>query len=186
MPHSRVPPFLPFSTQFICHIFYLCHSHLSHCLAAFGNLPPPAALSAAVAESAIAATNNGYIPATGLPAAQAAIAEYYSTPAAPFTAGDVIVASGCSGALELCLTAMLNEGDNILVPNPGFPLYDVIAKSHGAETIAYNLDPKTGWECDLQHMEAQITTRTRGILINNPSNPCGSVFSEAHLEDIVK
>lgn len=50
----------------------------------------------------------------------------------------------------------------------------------------YRLDPATGWECDLENMESQIDENTRGILINNPSNPCGSVFSEGHLEDIIR
>ena len=97
---------------------------------------------------------------------------------------DVVIGSGCSGVLELALTAMLDEGTNMLVPKPGFPLYQVIADSHGASVKEYRLDPAQGWECDLADMEAQIDANTRGILINNPSNPCGSVFSEAHLQKI--
>jgi tyrosine aminotransferase len=154
--------------------------------AAFGNLPPPQELTDAIAACAAENKYNGYIPATGLPAATAAVASHYSTSKCPIKASDVVMASGCSGALELCITAMLNDGENILVPNPGFALYEVIAKSHGAEVLPYNLDPNTGWECDLEHMESLITPRTRGILVNNPSNPCGSVFSEAHLGDIVR
>jgi hypothetical protein len=86
-----------------------------------------------VSASALGNSNNGYVPAAGLPPAREAVASYYSTAAVPLKADDVVMASGCSGALELVITAMLNEGENLLVPNPGFPLYEVVAKSHGAE-----------------------------------------------------
>ena len=87
------------------------------------------------------------------------------------------------------------------VPRPGFPLYQVIAESHGASVVHYDLLPDKGWECDLNHMESIILgeeQRTkassfmnyrkvvRGILVNNPSNPTGAVYSEEHLMQIVK
>lgn len=81
------------------------------------------------------------------------------------------------------------------VPRPGFPLYQVIAESHGASVVHYDLLPNQRWECDLDHMEAiiqgeeqnkKITKVVRGILVNNPSNPCGAVYSEEHLVNIVK
>jgi len=91
------------------------------------------------------------------------------------------------------------------VPRPGFPLYQVIAESHGASVVHYDLLPDKGWECDLNHMESIILgeeQRTkapsfvnddtnhynkkvvRGILLNNPSNPTGAVYSEEHLMQI--
>jgi len=100
------------------------------------------------------------------------------------------VASGCSGSLELVLTALLDPGTSILVPQPGFPLYEVIAESHGASVVHYRLDPNRNWEIDLEHLEEIMSDSTasgtiRGILINNPSNPTGAVFSRQHLQDIV-
>lgn len=84
------------------------------------------------------------------------------------------------------------------VPRPGFPLYRVIAESHGASVAHYDLLPDAGWECDLDQMEDVILTeeskhsgrsstgrRVRGILVNNPSNPTGAVYSEKHLAGIV-
>lgn len=68
---------------------------------------------------------------------------------------------------------------------PGFPLYQVIADSLSAEVKKYDLKPECNWECDLEHMESLITDRTRAILINNPSNPCGSNYSATHLEAVV-
>ena len=98
---------------------------------------------------------------------------------------DVIITSGCSGALDLALTALLNEGDNILCPRPGFPLYQVIAESLGASVKHYNLDPSSNWQCDLSHMDSLVDENTKAILINNPSNPCGSVYSAEHLTDVL-
>ena len=146
---------------------------------AFGNLPCPKELVSAIVSSVEGRKNNGYIAANGTAEAKAAIATAYDV-----DVDDVVIGSGCSGVLELALTAMLDEGTNMLVPKPGFPLYQVIADSHGASVKEYRLDPAQGWECDLADMEAQIDANTRGILINNPSNPCGSVFSEAHLQKI--
>ena len=99
---------------------------------------------------------------------------------------DIIIASGCSGALEMAISVLLNEGDNILVPSPGFPLYQVIAESLGGNVKHYNLNPETNWQVDLQHMRSMIDENTKAIVINNPSNPCGSVFPSEHLYEITK
>jgi len=177
----------------------------------FGNLPPSSILAEAAASAATSAKYNGYVNACGTQDARVAISAYHSTPECTFAPDDVVVASGCSGALELALTALLDPGTNLLVPAPGFPLYEVIANSHGAGVKPYRLDPNTGWECDLADIESQVRSdeersdsnkppttfhsslrssqvdeNTRGVLINNPSNPCGSVFSEAHLGDIIR
>lgn len=119
---------------------------------------------------------------------------------------DVVIANGCSGALELVITSLLDEGSVLLVPRPGFPLYEVIARSHGARVAYYDLDPSKEWECNLEHIEQLIidTERTsmlstsspvkylfsdrvvRGIVVNNPSNPTGSVYSENHLRAVLR
>ena len=96
------------------------------------------------------------------------------------------VASGCSGALELLLTGLLNPGQNILVPKPGFPLYEVIAVSHGCTVKYYNLNPSDNSNVDLNSLESAFDSNTVGVLINNPSNPCGSVFSKSHLKQIIE
>jgi len=93
--------------------------------------------------------------------------------------------TGCSGALDLAISVIINEGDNLLVPVPGFPLYQVIKDSLGGSVRHYPLIPEKDWECDLVKMEEVIDARTKAILIKNPSNPCGSNFSKEHLEGIV-
>ena len=83
------------------------------------------------------------------------------------------------------MKALLNPGDNILLPQPGFALYETIAKHYGSECKYYDLTPETGWEADVAQLEGLIDARTKCILINNPSNPCGSVFSKTHLESLL-
>ena len=79
----------------------------------------------------------------------------------------------------------MSPGDNMLLPQPGFALYQIIAEHYSSNCKFYNLTPESGWEADLAHMESLIDDRTRCILVNNPSNPCGSVFSKSHLQGIL-
>ncbi|UYV60755.1 TAT [Cordylochernes scorpioides] len=99
---------------------------------------------------------------------------------------DVILTNGCSQALDFCISVLANPGQNILVPRPGFPLYQTLANSQGIKIKFYNLLPERGWEVDLEDMERQIDQQTVAIVVNNPSNPCGSVFSRNHQLDILQ
>lgn len=147
-------------------------------------LVPPEALTDAMHKNLDSNAFNGYLPSTGHPEAKKAVANYASRPGFEVDPDDVIIASGCSGALELVISAMIDEGDNILVPSPGFPLYQVITDSLGGITKHYPLLPDKSWECDLKRMNALVDKRTKAILVNNPSNPCGAVYSSQHLKDI--
>lgn len=128
---------------------------------------------------------DGYPPSTGYEAARTSVAKYYSTPEAPVGAADIILASGASGALEIAFTALINPGENILIPLPAFSLYDCISTSKGFEVRRYKLLPERNWEADIEHMRSLIDDKTRAILVNNPSNPCGCVYSKEHLEQIL-
>jgi tyrosine aminotransferase len=152
----------------------------------FGNLEPPKVVLDAIAESVLSGKRNGYAPSTGYLESRQAVANHINkNPNLVITADDVILCSGCSCSLDLCITVLANPGDNILVPRPGFPLYSTLAKGLGINTKEYNLLPEENWMVDLDHMEAMIDEHTKAIVINNPSNPCGSVFDEAHLRDIL-
>lgn len=128
---------------------------------------------------------NGYGPSIGLQGARKAIVENYKSRFNREVAiDDVIICSGCSGALELAISVFLNPGDNILLPRPGFSVYQVIADSLGAESRYYDLLADNNWECDFKSMESLIDSNTKAILVNNPSNPCGSNYSREHLREI--
>lgn len=109
----------------------------------FGNLHTPAPMVDAVAEGIKSGKYSGYGHSAGLPASRAAIAKAFSYPGSEVTAEDVVVANGCSGALDLAITAIGNEGDNILIPNPGFSLYETLAASKGIACRKYKLNVST-------------------------------------------
>ena len=136
--------------------------------------------------------HNGYIHSAGSIEARKAIATRYTLPKNPLTENDIIIASGCSGALDLAITVLLNPNDILLVPRPAFPLYATLCESKGILIRQYNLLPNKEWEIDLTHLESIINDeininqhRIGAILVNNPSNPCGSVYSQEHLINIL-
>ncbi|KAG7208378.1 hypothetical protein KM043_014611 [Ampulex compressa] len=151
----------------------------------FGNLKPAKEVVEAVQESVASQMYNGYAPSTGFQTAREAVAEYSSNEFVKVDAKDVVLCSGCSCALDLCITALAREGQNILIPRPGFSIYRTLAEGLGVTVKTYDLLPELGWEVDLDDLEAQIDESTAAIIINNPSNPCGSVFSRDHILDIL-
>merc|ERR1719339_202878 len=151
----------------------------------YKNLNPAPEVVEAVRDSLIGGLRNGYGPSTGFVDARQAVADYVSVPGAKVTADDVILCSGCSCALDIAISTLADAGQNILVPRPGFPLYTTLSAGLGIETREYNLLPNQDWEVDLDHMESLIDENTAAIIVNSPSNPCGSVFSIAHLKQIL-
>lgn len=151
----------------------------------FGNLPMPVTCEEAVQESINKRTYNGYCPSVGYIESRQAVADYVSTPTSPVDAKDVVLTSGCSGALEMVIACLADPGQNILIPRPGFSLYKTVAVSLGVHVKYYDLLPDRSWEIDLQQMENLIDDDTAAIVVCNPSNPCGSVFSEEHIREIL-
>jgi tyrosine aminotransferase len=147
----------------------------------FKDLRPHEETIGALVSSATSGAYNGYAPSSGHVKSRKAVAKHVSCEGAELSENDVILCSGCSCALDLSISAMANPGENILVPRPGFPLYATLANGLGIKTREYDLLPEREWEADLEHMESLIDEDTRAIVVNNPSNPCGSVFSRAHL-----
>lgn len=150
----------------------------------FGNLEPPKEVVEALVENIKSHKYDGYTHSAGYAAVREAVARRSSY--GGVKADDVILASGGSGALEMIVNVLADSGDNMLIPSPGFSLYQTLLNHRGAEPRYYKLVPERGWEVDLAQMESLIDERTVAILINNPSNPCGSVYSKQHLEDILK
>lgn len=152
----------------------------------FGNLEAPDTLVKAVTQAMSGNKFNGYAPSMGVPVAREAIAKRFTRESAPLKADDIIIASGCSGALTLAIQAIASTGENILMPRPGFCLYATICGHSGINVKEYNLLPEKQWECDLKHMASLVDSKTKGILINNPSNPTGSNYRKEHLLEILK
>ena len=88
---------------------------------------------------------------------------------------DIFVTTGASEAIEIALSALVDQGDNVLVPAPGYPLYTALLAKLEAEQRSYLLDEDHGWQPDLADIEARIDSRTRALVLINPNNPTGSV-----------
>lgn len=152
----------------------------------FGNFKIHQNIIESVNKQLTSGNANGYAPGIGLETAREVLAKKYSIPEQiPLTSQDIILTSGCSGALEMSINVLASPGDNILIPKPGFSLYQTISDSRGIKCKHYQCIADRNWEIDLNHLESLIDPQTRAILINNPSNPCGSVFSKQHLLDIL-
>jgi len=96
----------------------------------------------------------------------------------------VFVGVGSGEAIDSCLTALLNPGENFLAPSPEYPLYSAITVKLGCEPNAYALDESDDWQPDMEDIERHINARTRALLIINPNNPTGAVYSRETLEKI--
>ena len=159
-----------------------------------GNFLPPDSAVQAVAFNLRTAKYNGYSPSIGYPASRASVARYWVNNFCPtnqrakdlITSDNVILTSGASHAIQMAINTLADEGDNILLPQPAFSLYASICDSFGIQVRRYTCNPHAAWEVDLASLRSMANSQTRAILINNPSNPCGSSFSRQHIIEILK
>ncbi|RZC43232.1 tyrosine aminotransferase, partial [Asbolus verrucosus] len=154
----------------------------------YGNLKPSEESVQAVIDVIQEGACNGYAPCVGYEKSREAVADYLSYDGVKFQARDIILCSGCSSSLEIAITALCDErkNHNLLMPRPGFSIYRTLAEAIGVNVKYYNLLPEQNWEIDLAHLESQIDQNTAVIILNNPSNPCGSVYSEEHLRNVLE
>src|SRR5258705_2663611 len=138
---------------------------------------PPEHVVAAVA-SALRDNFTGYAHSAGLPEARTAVARYATSLGAPTEPAQVLLTSGASEAADLVLTALVNEGDQVLLPAPGYPIYPAILNKLGAVACYYQLDSTNAWQPSVEEISQLINKRTRAILMINPNNPTGSVVSD--------
>ncbi|WPB75981.1 aminotransferase class I/II-fold pyridoxal phosphate-dependent enzyme [Archangium violaceum] len=131
--------------------------------------------------------HNGYAPSAGIPAAREAIARECTRTGIPgINPADVVVTSGASEALELALTALLEPGERVLLPCPGYPLYNALMSKLSAQGVPYTLDEEHGWTLDLEEIDALCTPGTRALLLCNPNNPTGAVLDRKVLEGLLE
>jgi aspartate/methionine/tyrosine aminotransferase len=136
---------------------------------------------------AVAAGRDRYCATRGLPALRAAIAAYLKrTRRLDVAPEQVLVAPGCKMALSLAMMALIEPGDEVLYPDPGFPIYPSFARGLGATAVPFGLEEKNQFQPDLDEIAARITPRTSVIIFNSPNNPTGTVFSSAVLERIAE
>lgn len=147
------------------------------------NLPPPAAFHAAL-ETVVEQSRtegHGYMPNVGYPHVRQAVAETMAVQQnAQVSADDIVITSGAAGGLNVVLKALLNPGEEVLVPRPFFVEYTFYAQNHGGElkTVATHED----FTLDLDAFAAAVSPKTRVVIINSPNNPTGQIYDKASLD----
>ena len=139
----------------------------------------------AAVEKAMRDGRNGYGPSVGLPQAVEAIRAEAERKGIR-NIQSVFLTAGVSEALDICLTALVNAGENVLTPCPDYPLYSAVLAKLGTRPNAYLLDEQNEWQPDLADIARRIDSGTRGIVVGNPNNPTGAVYSRQTLERIAE
>jgi alanine-synthesizing transaminase len=127
---------------------------------------------------------NGYAPSSGISSAIKSI-EKEAAKKGIENVLDVFVTTGASEAIDICLTALVDEGENVLTPSPGYPLYTAIASKLRMIGNPYFLNESNGWLPDVEDMKSKINDKTRAIILINPNNPTGSLYTKDNLQQIL-
>ena len=120
--------------------------------------------------------HNGYVASAGIAEAREAVAADYTARNVPMIPDRVLITTGTSEGIELALSALVDEGDEVLVPSPNYPLYTAVLAKIGAAARYYRCDPSREWLPDLEHLRSLITPRTRALVVIDPNNPTGAVY----------
>jgi len=143
---------------------------------AYGFRPPHHVVEAVA--RALRNSFTGYAHSAGLRVARSAVAAYATALGAPVTPEQVLITSGASEAADLVLTALVNEGDEVLLPAPGYPIYPAILNKLGAIARNYTLNSAGQWQPVIEEIKSLITNRTRALVLINPNNPTGSIIPD--------
>ncbi|MFG2696936.1 pyridoxal phosphate-dependent aminotransferase [Kitasatospora sp. NPDC048407] len=152
--------------------------------AAFGFEAPPEILQDILRNLSSA---HGYGDSKGLLSARRAVVMHYEDRGLHgLTVEDVYLGNGVSELIQLAMTALLDDGDEVLVPAPDYPLWTASVSLAGGTAVHYRCDEQAEWYPDLADIAAKITDRTRAIVVINPNNPTGAVYPRELLEGIVE
>jgi len=140
-----------------------------------------------IVEAAVEALKNGfthYTPAPGLPEVRATIAEYASRQkGVPYEADEVVITPGAKPIMFFAILALVNPGDEVIYPDPGFPIYSSVVNFVGGKAVPVPLHEENGFSVDLDELEALLSPRTKMLILNSPGNPCGNLLSR---EDVAR
>ena len=132
-------------------------------------------------------SSSGYSSSKGLLSARRAVVQYYQTLGLDHVdVEDVFIGNGVSELIMMSMTALLENGDEVLVPAPDFPLWTAATNLNGGKAVHYICDEQADWNPDVADIESKVTDRTRAIVIINPNNPTGAVYSNEVLKQILE
>ena len=131
--------------------------------------------------------SQGYSDSRGIFAARKAVMQYAQLKNIPnVTMKDVFTGNGASELIQLSLNALLNSGDEVLVPSPDYPLWTACTNLAGGTAVHYICDEQSDWYPDIADLRSKVTDRTKGIVVINPNNPTGALYPREVLEGIVE
>ena len=151
-------------------------------LAPFGFKAPETIVRAVVAHLP---ESEGYSDARGVYSARTAVANYYQEHGLNIDVDQVWLGNGVSELIAMVLSAMINPGDEILIPAPDYPLWTAQSTLCGADVIHYLCDEANNWNPDVADIAAKITSKTRAIVLINPNNPTGAVYARQTVQAVV-
>jgi aspartate aminotransferase len=141
----------------------------------------------AAAGDALAKGHTHYVPAPGIPELRAAVAAFLERTGRLRTSPDrVVVTPGAKPIMFFTILALCQEGDEVLYPDPGFPMYESIAAFAGARPVPVPLREEHGFRMDPDELASLVTDRTRLVILNSPHNPCGSMLTRDDVEAIAR
>ena len=130
--------------------------------------------------------SQGYSDSQGIYSARTAVAQYYQSHGLrEVLVDDVFIGNGVSELITMVLQAFLDDGNEILVPAPDYPLWTGAVTLSGGTAVHYECDETNGWNPDLAEVESKVTENTHGLVIINPNNPTGAVYSEETVKGLV-
>lgn len=132
-------------------------------------------------------SSEGYSQSKGIFAARKAIEQYCQMKNFPnVTINDIYTGNGVSELITMCMQGLLDQGDEVLIPMPDYPLWTASVSLAGGNPVHYICDEEANWYPDIQDIKNKITNRTKAIVIINPNNPTGALYPKEVLEEIVK
>lgn len=131
--------------------------------------------------------SQGYSDSLGVLSARRAVVTRYELIDFPyFDVDDVLLGNGVSELITMTMQALLNDGDEVLIPSPDYPLWTAMTSLADGTPVHYLCDENNGWQPDLEDIRSKITPRTKALVIINPNNPTGAVYSREMLEGLVQ
>ncbi len=128
----------------------------------------------------------GYCDSKGLYSARVAIFQHYQQKLPDLQFENIFIGNGVSELILMSMQGLLNDGDEILIPSPDYPLWTAAVNLSGGKACHYLCDEANDWEPNIEDIKAKITPQTRGIVVINPNNPTGAVYSKSTLLEIIE
>lgn len=127
---------------------------------------------------------HGYGDAKGLLSARRAVMQHYQTQGIELSVEDIYLGNGVSELIQMSMQALLDDGDEVLVPAPDYPLWTASVSLSGGRAVHYRCDEQSDWMPDLADVESKVTDRTKALVVINPNNPTGAVYDEEMLRGL--